>query len=111
MSSVFYLKPSVVHLLLSFMESLYQRGMQKKVTHNYVFRILMILEHCISMSHTFILYNVLHSDVIIQKAMFGFINRITESDNVFIYSLVNSSHYFDSSHFKYWSDNLFVINM
>ena len=71
----------------------------------------MKLERRISMSQTFIHFNVLHSDVIIRKAMFGFMNRITESDNVLIVTLVNSSNYLDSSRFNYWSENLFVTNM
>ena len=47
-----------------------------KVAHNRVFRVLMKLEHRISMSHTFLVYNVMHSNIIMRNSMYGFIQRI-----------------------------------
>ena len=79
-----------------------------RVAYNRIFRILMKLEKRISMSTTFIEHHVLHSDVIQRKAMFSCMDRISNSDNVILQAIVNSSHYFNSSIFKRWSRNLFL---
>ena len=82
-----------------------------KVAHNRVFRVLMKLEHRVSMSHTFLLYNIMHSDVIIRNAMNGFVSRINASDNVLIFTIINSTYYIYSKMYQHWYSALNVINM
>ena len=82
-----------------------------KVAHNRIFRILMKLEHRISMSHTFLLFNIMHSDVIIRNAMNGFINRVYLSENELVCTIANSSYFTYSHMFQHWNNSLNVINM
>jgi hypothetical protein len=72
--------------------------------------VLMRLDRRTSMSQSFIEHNVLHSDIIIRKAMYRFMERIIVSDNVLISTIVNSSYYLNSSLFQCWSKHLFLVN-
>ena len=79
-----------------------------KVAHNRIFRVLMKLEHRISMSYTYLCFNIMHSSIVIRKAMNGFINRIYLSENVLIDTIVKSDHFTCSAMFQYWSNFLYV---
>ena len=71
----------------------------------------MKLEHRVSMSHTFLLYNIMHSDIIIRNAMNSFISRINISENVLVFTIVNSTYYTYSKLYQHWNSALNVINM
>ena len=74
-----------------------------KVAYNCVFRVLLKLEHRTSMSFNFIQHDVLHSDVLIRKAIVGFMARVTVSDNILISTIFNSMYYLDSTMYKHWT--------
>ena len=85
-----------------------ETGRRFKVAYNRVFRLLMNFDRRTSMSEAFITFNVLHSSVILRKAMFSFMKRVSESTNSIIMAIANSSHYFNSAMFLHWCDNLFT---
>ena len=82
-----------------------------KVAHNRIFRVLMGLEHRVSMSFMFIYHKVSHSSIILRNAMCGFIDRINNSDNHLISTVVSSNSFIDSKMSKQWNNSLNVMDM
>ena len=79
-----------------------------KVAYNRIFRTLLNLNYDVSMSESFIHYNVLHSDIIVRKSIYGFMSRINTSENGIINTLVNSLFYVNCSMFQCWDKLLFI---
>ena len=84
-----------------------ESGRRFKVAYNRIFRILMRLEHRVSMSHVFSNCNVLHSSVIMRKAMYSCMRRVETSVNSIVYAIVRSSHYLTSAIFTKWISQLY----
>ena len=59
------------------------------------------------MSQVYIENDVHHFEILIRKSMLGFTNRVSQSDNGLIFTIVNSNYYFYSCMFKHWSKYLF----
>lgn len=82
-----------------------------KVAHNRIFRVLLKLEHRISMSHTFVLFNIHHSSVILRNAVNGFYSRLQKSENRIIQTIVNSDYFIHSPLHCFWFKLTDTINM
>ena len=78
-----------------------------KVAYNRVFRILMNLKHRISISSTFLDYNVHHFDIIMRNAITGFIKRLESSENNLVQAITKSQFYTYSGLFTYWKTVIF----
>ena len=79
-----------------------------KVAHNRIFRVLMNLEHRVSMSHNFILYNVHHSNVIARNSINGFMDRICMSSNSLLVTILESNFYNDCLMLKHWCNTIYT---
>ena len=82
-----------------------------KVAHNRIFRILMKLDHRVSMSYVFLKHKISHSNVIFRTAMNGFIRRIYISDNALIATIVNSNYFTYSTMMQFWCNSLEVMKL
>ena len=79
-----------------------------KVSYNNVFRALLKLNRRISMSHTFVSFNIPSFPVIQRKLMFSVYKRILKSDNCLVKSVVNSTHFLQSNLYRYWLLKLYT---
>ena len=78
-----------------------------RVAYNRVFRVLMKLEHRISMSAVFISCRVDHFNVLFRKSIFGFINRLWCSENIIIDTIVKSDYFSHSLLNTFWTNMLY----
>ena len=79
-----------------------------KVGYNNVFRSLLNLDRRISMSQTFVQFNVHSFPVLHRKLIYSLYQRVVTSENSIIREIVNSAHFHESSLYKFWLDKLFT---
>ncbi len=80
-----------------------------KVAFNRIFRILLNLKHRISMSQAFVTRNLNPFPVILRKSIVSFRSRILNSNNVLVYTIVNSMYFMFSDLTKHWNDLIFCM--
>ena len=81
-----------------------------KVAYNRIFRILLKLEHRISMSESFIRVGMNPFPVLVRKMVVSFRDRILSSDNVIIKAIVNSLFFTFSAMSANWNKLIFVMS-
>ena len=80
-----------------------------KVAYNRIFRILLGLEHRISMSRAFIERDINPFVVVFRKYIVSFRNRILKSENVFIKTIYESLYFMNCHLFRKWSKSIFTV--
>ncbi len=79
-----------------------------KVVYNRIFRILMNLQHRISMSHVFVVNRLDPFCVLMRKQILSFRKRITTSDNLLIKTIVDSVYFLSSGLTVRWNSTMFL---
>jgi len=80
-----------------------------KVAYNRIFRILLGLEHRISMSRAFIERGINPFVVVFRKYIVSFRSRILKSENVFIRTIYESLYFMNCHLFRKWSNTIFNV--
>ena len=79
-----------------------------KVAYNRIFRILLKLEQRVSISHSFIVNNVDHFDVLMRKNIEGFSCRVSCSKNELVNTVVHSFYFLKSKIYTCWGNKLYL---
>mgnify|MGYP006914934456 CR=1 FL=1 len=83
---------------------------QLKVAYNRVFRILLRLEHRVSMSANFISRRLDPFPVVLRKSISSFRTRILYSGNILLRAIVDSDYFTFCSLSKHWKSNIFALH-
>ena len=83
---------------------------QLKVGYNRVFRILLRLEHRVSMSANFISRRLDPFPVVLRKSISSFRTRILYSGNILLRAIVDSDYFTFCSLSKHWKSNIFALH-
>jgi hypothetical protein len=83
---------------------------QLKVAYNRVFRILLRLEHRVSMPANFISRRLDPFPVVLRKSISSFRSRILCSGNILLRAIVDSDYFTFCSLSKHWKSNLFALH-
>lgn len=78
-----------------------------KVAYNRVFRLLLKLDHRVSISHALVSHGVDHFDVILRNSITGFSNRLSKSANGIINIVFNSLFFLKSKLYADWESKLY----
>ena len=81
-----------------------------KVAYNRVFRILLGLQHRVSMSASFISRGMDPFPVLLRKSITSFRTRVLDTDNILLKAIVDSEFFTSCRIVKFWNSVIFTLN-